>query len=77
MKKFPKFSPEVREHAVRMVLEHRGEHPSHWSAIESIASKIGCVPQTLHTGVKQHGVDAGVRDGRHDGRCPAHQGPGA
>lgn len=63
MKKSAKFSPEVRERAVRMVLEHRGEHPSQWSAIESIAGMIGCVPQTLHTWVKQHEVDAGVRDG--------------
>ncbi len=48
MKKSNKFSPEVRERAVRMVLEHRGEYPSLWAAIESIAPKIGCVPQTLH-----------------------------
>lgn len=40
-----------------MVLEHRGEHPSQWTAIESIAGKIGCVPQTLHTWVRQHEVD--------------------
>ncbi len=63
MKKSPKFSPEVRERAVRMVQEHRAEYPSQWAAIESIAGKIGCVPQTLHTWVKQHEVDAGERDG--------------
>ncbi|CAN6484301.1 unnamed protein product [Victoria cruziana] len=63
MKKSPKFSPEVRERAVHMVQEHRAEHPSQWAAIESIADKIGCVPQTLHTWVKQHEVDAGQRDG--------------
>lgn len=63
MRKSPKFSPEVRERAVRMVLEHRHEHPSQWAAVESIAAKIGCVPQTLHTWVKQHEVDAGQREG--------------
>ena len=50
MKKSPKFSPEVRERAVRMVLEHRGEHPSQWATIEAIASMIGCVPQTRTPG---------------------------
>ena len=63
MKKSAEFSPEVRERAVRMVLEHRAEHPSQWAAIESIADKIGCVPQTLRGWVKQHEADAGQRDG--------------
>jgi transposase len=63
MKKSPKFSPEVRERAVRLVQEHRGEYPSLWAAIESIAPKIGCVPQTLNEWVRRHEVDAGVRDG--------------
>ena len=63
MKKSNKFSPEVRERAVRMVQEHRSDYPSLWSAIESIAPKIGCVPQTLNEWVKRVEVDAGVRDG--------------
>ena len=63
MRKSPKFSPEMRERAVRMVQEHRSEHPSLWAAIESIAAKVGCVPQTLHTWVKQNEIDAGQRDG--------------
>ena len=63
MKKQNRFSPEIRERAVRMVLEHRGEYPSLWSAIESIAPKIGCVPQTLNEWVRKHEVDTGMRDG--------------
>jgi transposase len=63
MKKSTKFSPEVRERAVRMVQEHRSEYPSLWAAIESIAPKIGCVPQTLNEWVRKHGVDSGTRDG--------------
>ncbi len=59
----PKYSPEVRERAVRLVQEHRGEYPSLWAAIESIAPKIGCVPQTLHGWVRKHEVDTGLRDG--------------
>ena len=53
----------MRERAVRLVLEHRSEHPSQWAAIESIASKIGCVPQTLHAWVRQHEIDDGQREG--------------
>jgi transposase len=62
-KKSNRFSPEVRERAVRMVQDHRGEYPSLWAAIESIASKIGCVPQTLHEWVRKQEVDTGLRDG--------------
>ena len=58
-----RFSPEVRQRAVRMVQEHRGEYPSLWAAIESISAKIGCVPQTLHEWVRKQEVDAGVRPG--------------
>jgi len=58
-----KFSPEVRERAVRLVQENRGEYPSLWAAVESIAPKIGCVPQTLHEWVKRAEIDAGHREG--------------
>ena len=63
MTKSNKFSPEVRERAVRMVQEHRGDYPSLWAAIESIAPKIGCVPQTLNEWVKKAEVDSGLRVG--------------
>ena len=63
MNKSNKFSPEIRERAVRMVQEHRGEYSSLWAAVESIAPKMGCVPQTLLTWVKRAEVDGGDRDG--------------
>ena len=63
MNKSKKFSPEVRERAVRLVQEHRGEYPSLWAAVESIAPKIGCVPQTLLDWVKRQEIDSGVREG--------------
>jgi transposase len=63
MNKSTKFSPEVRERAVRMVQEHRGDYPSLWAAVESIAPKIGCVPQTLLEWVKREEVDAGTHEG--------------
>jgi transposase len=63
MNKSNKFSPEVRERAVRLVQEHRGEYPSLWAAVESIAPKIGCVPQTLLEWVKRWEVDSGQREG--------------
>jgi transposase len=58
-----KFSPEVRERAVRMVMEHRGEHASQWAAIVSIAAKIGCTAQTLHNWVALVERDQGRRAG--------------
>ena len=63
MNKSNRFSPEVRERAVRMVQEHRGEYPSLWAAVASIAPKIGCVPQTLLEWVKRAEVDTGASPG--------------
>lgn len=63
MNKLKKFAPEVRKRAVRMMHEHRGAYPSLWTAVESIASKIGCVPQTLLTWVQRQELDSGSRDG--------------
>jgi transposase len=59
----PHYSLEVRERAVRMVLDQTKEHASQWAAIESIAPKIGCVPQTLHGWVAQAERDHGARAG--------------
>ena len=58
-----RYSPEVRERAVRMVFEHQGEHESQWAAIASIASKIGCTPESLRKWVRQAERDQGQRAG--------------
>jgi transposase len=63
MKKPGRFSPEVRERAVRMILEHQNEHDSPWAAITSIAEKIGCSPETLRNWVRQAERDQGRRPG--------------
>jgi transposase len=63
MPRTSRFSPEVRERAVRLVREHQGEHPSQWAAITSIASKIGCAAETLRHWVRRAERDAGERPG--------------
>ncbi|WP_423249560.1 IS3 family transposase [Shigella sonnei] len=63
MTKNTRFSPEVRQRAVRMVLESQGEYDSQWATICSIAPKIGCTPETLRVRVRQHERDTGGGDG--------------
>jgi len=63
MKKATTYSPEVRERAVRLVLEHEGEYNSQWAAIQSIAEKIGCSAETLRNWVRQAERDSGRRPG--------------
>jgi len=62
-KRSNRFSPEVRERAVRMVQEHSSEYPSLWAAAQSIALKIGCTPETLIEWLKREQIDTGQRPG--------------
>ena len=63
MSRLSRYSPEVRERAVRLVREHGAEHPSEWAAIESIAGKLGCTAETLRKWVRQAERDNGLRSG--------------
>ncbi len=63
MSRANRYSPEVRERAVRMVLEHESEYSSQWQAIQSIAAKIGCSPDSLKAWLKRAKIDAGQAPG--------------
>lgn len=58
-----KYSPELRERAVRMVFEHAQEHPSQWATIRSVAEKLGCTTEALRRWVRQAEQDGGTRPG--------------
>jgi transposase len=63
MGKATRFSPEVRERAIRLVVEQEGEHESQWAAIRSVAAKIGCSAETLRSWIRQAERDQGKRAG--------------
>ena len=63
MNKRTRYSPEVKERAVRMVFEHQGDHSSQWATIRSIAEKIGCSTETLRKWYQQAERDQGLRPG--------------
>ena len=63
MKTSKRYSPEIRERAVRMVFEHAGDHDSQWAAIQSIAGKLGCTTESLRRWVRQAERDVGKRAG--------------
>lgn len=63
MDKKTRYSPEIRERAVRLVFEQQKEYDSQWSAIGSIAGKIGCTPETLRKWVRRAEIDQGLRGG--------------
>jgi transposase len=63
MNKQTRYSPEIRERAVRMVFEHQAEYDSQWATLNSIAGKIGCTAETLRKWVRRAERDQGLRDG--------------
>ena len=63
MSRATRYPPELRERAMRLVREHRDEHPSEWMAIQSIAGKLGMTPETLRKWLRQEAVDRGQRPG--------------
>ncbi len=63
MNKAKRYSPEVRERAVRLLFEHERDYRSRWAALVSIASKIGCTPETPRSWVRRVEIDTGRRDG--------------
>lgn len=63
MNKTTRYSPEVRERAVRMVFEHQADYDSQWAALNSIAAKIGCTAETLRKWVRRAERDQGLREG--------------
>ncbi len=69
MNKSTRYSPEVRERAVRLVFGHQGEYASQWAALTSIASKIGCTPETLRKWVRRAETDQGQRSGMTTDDC--------
>jgi transposase len=63
MNKRARYSPEVRQRAVRLLFDHRGEYESEWAALVFIASKIGCTPETLRKRLRRTALDQGQRAG--------------
>jgi len=63
MNKSARYSPEVRERAVRLVIEHQDEYPPQWAALESVAPKIGCTAEILRKWVRRAECDQGLREG--------------
>jgi len=63
MNRATRYSPEIRERAVRMVFEHQAEYDSQWAALNSIAGKIGCTAETLRKWIRRAERDQGLREG--------------